>query len=147
MIVRIMVPAFLIIVSFAFCAYAQTEELAIVANSQGAPSEMAVFDMKTVFKGERQRWKDGTKIVVALMKTTTPVGSTTAKRIYKMSGNDLNKYWLALVFQGKAKTPKFFNSEDDLKSFVAQTSGAIGAINAAAVGDGNFILIDGKKVF
>lgn len=121
--------------------------LAIVSNSKGVPTEMSSSEMKTVFKGERQRWKDGTKVVIALMKTTTSSGGSTAQKIYKMSGQEMNKYWLALVFQGKAKAPKFFTSESALKEYVAETPGAIGVIGLASLGDGKSVLIDGSKSF
>jgi len=126
---------------------AEGEQLVVVSSGQGVPAEMTTTQMKTVFKGERQRWKDGTKVIIALMKTTTPVGGSTAKKIYKMSGQQLNKYWLGLVFQGKAKAPKFFTSESDLKSYVSENPGAVGVINITSLGDGKSVLIDGNKSF
>lgn len=132
---------------FVASTYPQNGELTVVSSSQGVPAEMTASEMKRVFKGERQRWKDGTKVVIALMKTTTPIGGYTSKKIYQMSGLELNKYWLGLVFQGKAKAPKFFTSESDLKSYVADTPGAIGIINSASVGDAKAVLIDGNKSF
>lgn len=127
--------------------HADDGALAIISNSKGAPEEMSISEMKDVFKGERQRWSDGTKVVIALMKTTTTIGNSTAQKLYKMSDQELNKYWLGLVFQGKAKAPKFFSSESELKDYVTETPGAIGVIGLISLGEGKSVLIDGNKSF
>lgn len=90
------------------------------------------------------RWPDGTKVIIALLKSSTPIGVSTSKKIYNMSANELNKYWLALVFQGKADAPNFFNSESELEDFVSQTNGAIGVITRPTANN-KVILIDGKR--
>ena len=124
---------------------AQETELTIVGNNQSVPSEMNLSQLKSVLRGERLRWNDGSKVVIALMKTNTSVGTNTCQKLYKMSGNELNKYFLALVFQGKVKAPTFFNSESELEYFVAQTPGAIGVLNKTVDSSLKTILVDGKK--
>ena len=95
--------------------------------------------------GEQQRWHNGTKITIALMKGNTTTGKNTSKFVYGMSSDELNKFWLALVFQGKAQAPNFFNSADDLKNFVAQNPGAIGITDQADItNDIKTIMVDGK---
>ena len=60
------------------------ETLGILGNSKGVPSSMTFVELKSVMKGEKQRWKDGTKIVIALMKTNTTLGQASAKKIYNI---------------------------------------------------------------
>ncbi|MFD1874660.1 hypothetical protein [Hymenobacter bucti] len=124
-------------------AMAQDMKLVVIANGKGAPSEMKAAQLNSVMKGEKLRWPDGTKVSIALMKSNTPIGVSTSKKVYNMSSNELNKYWLALVFQGKADAPNFFNSEAELEDFIAQTKGAIGVVNQPAASN-KTILIDGK---
>jgi hypothetical protein len=123
---------------------AQDISLSVVSNTKGAPSEIKLTALKSILKGEKQRWPDGTKITIALMKTNTPVGSSTCKKIYNMSGDELNKYWLALVFQGKSQPPVFFNSIPELEAFIVQTPGAIG-ITSQPGSNIKSMVIDGKK--
>ena len=113
---------------FVVDSQAQNEELIVIANSQGAPAEMKKSYVKKVLRGQRPRWKDGSKVKLCLMKTRTPMGTKTAKEYYNMTGRQLNKYWLALVFQGKSSPPHFFNTQEELKSYVLNNSGAIGVI-------------------
>jgi hypothetical protein len=122
---------------------AQDAPLVIVSHTKGAPAELKLNALRSILLGERQRWPDGTKITIALMKTNTPAGISTSRKIYNMSPDELNKYWLALVFQGKGTAPMFFNSAAELENFIATTPGAIGVTTAG--GAVRTLTIDGKK--
>jgi len=126
---------------------AQQGSLTVISNPKGAPSELKEPELKAVLKGERQRWHNGYKIIIALMKTNTDVGKYTSEKIYNMSADELKKYWLALVFQGKAEAPVFFNSTSELENFVAENPGAIGIVDQAPpTGGTQIVLIDGRKI-
>lgn len=129
---------------FSSLAIAQ-DNLTIIGSIESVPTEMDMSQLQAVLKGEKMRWDDGTKVKIALMKTNTPIGTSTSDKIYNMTGNELNKYFLALVFQGKVKAPTFFNSESELEAYVAQTPGAIGVLQNTANDQVKIIVIDGKK--
>jgi hypothetical protein len=132
---------------FALAGKAQTQ-LTAIGNVSGAPAEMKHSELKSVLMGETQRWKNGKRIVIALMKTTTPLGKTTSAKVYDMTADELNKYWLALVFQGKAQAPVFFTSVTELQDFVAENPGAIGIIDKPVTSaDVRAVTIDGKSSF
>src|SRR6476659_2729473 len=125
---------------------AQVSMLTVISNQNGSPSSMKFSELRSVFMGEQQRWRSGTKITIALMKTNTPAGKNTSQKIYGMSSDELNKFWLALVFQGKAQAPNFFNSAAELENFVAQNPGAIGIVDQLDANDGiKTVLVEGKK--
>lgn len=125
---------------------AQVSLLTVITNSKGSPATMKFSELKSIFMGEQQRWKSGTKITIALMKANTPAGKNTSQKIYGMSSDELNKFWLALVFQGKAQAPNFFNSAADLENFVAQNPGAIGILDQASANDDiRTVMVEGKK--
>jgi len=127
---------------------AQETSLAAIAHISGAPAEMKQSQLKAVLRGETQRWKNGKRVLIALMKTNTPLGKTTASKIYDMSGDELNKYWLSLVFQGKAQAPVFFTSVTELQNYVAQNPGAIGIVDKTiTTGEIRSLVIDGKPSF
>ena len=95
------------ILSLSSATSADEPNIMVIANEKGAPTTLTMKELKSIFQGEKQRWNDGTKISIAFMKSSTPVGSATSNKVLKMSGDQLNKFWLALVFQGKAKAPFF----------------------------------------
>ena len=134
--------------SLSFVARSQEKSLVAIGNQTGVPATLKLSELKAVMMGEQQRWKSGNRVLIALMKTTTPIGKQVAEQIYDMSGDGVNKYWLALVFQGKAQAPNFFSSVAELENFVAQNPGAIGILNKQSNSeDIKTILIDGQKSF
>ena len=127
-------------------ATAQIAGLTVISNQVGSPPSLKFSELKSIFMGEQQRWRSGTKITIALMKTNTSAGKSTSKILYGMSGDELNKFWLALVFQGKAPAPNFFNSAAELENFVAQNPGAIGILDQVGANDDiKTILVEGRR--
>ena len=136
------------IISLSSATSADEPNIMVIANEKGAPITLTMKELKSIFQGEKQRWNDGTKISIAFMKSSTPVGSATAKKVMNISGDQLNKLWLALVFQGKAKAPFFYGSASEVESYVSQNAGAIGVVEAGYQVKGvKVISIDGKKSF
>ena len=136
------------ILSLSSATSADEPNIMVIANEKGAPTTLTMKELKSIFQGEKQRWNDGTKISIAFMKSSTPVGSATSNKVLKMSGDQLNKFWLALVFQGKAKAPFFYGSASEVESYVSQNAGAIGVVEAGYQVKGvKVISIDGKKSF
>lgn len=107
------------------------DTLAAIAHQNGAPAALSFNELQSVLMGEKQRWGNGTKVVIALIKTNNTLGATISKVVFDMKPDELNKHWLALVFQGKASAPYFFNSVDELEDFVSQNPGSIGITNKA----------------
>jgi hypothetical protein len=138
----------LLLVYMGIIANGQQTSLTVISNSKGAPTEMKMAELKSVLQGEKQRWSDGTKVSIVLMKTTTPVGISTCQKIYNMSGDEVKRFWLKLSFAGKADAPIFCNSIAELESIVSQNPGAIGILDNASAASGNkTIMIDGKNSF
>ena len=108
------------ILSLSSATSADEPNIMVIANEKGAPTTLTMKELKSIFQGEKQRWNDGTKISIAIMKSSPPVGSATSNKVLKMSGDQLNKFWLALVFQGKAKAPFFYGSASEVESYVSQ---------------------------
>lgn len=104
-------------------------ELVVIGNKEGTPNEISWEELVKIMKAQRPRWVNGTKVKIALMKPKTKIGSLTAKKIYGMSSQELSKYWVAVVFEGRASAPEFFSDENDLIKYVNKTEGAIGIIS------------------
>lgn len=122
------------------------DSLILIANEEGTPDEISSKDLLKVLKGQKPKWGGGTKVRLALMKPKTKTGELTATKVYGMSPNELSKYWLAMVFQGKSSPPKFFNYESDLIKYVNKTEGAIGIISRPQEELPKIILVDGKEL-
>lgn len=132
----------------AFLAKSQDVPLTVISNQKGAPAALNFGELKSIFMGEKQRWRNGTKVVIAMMKPNTNTGKVISSKLYNMSSDEVNKFWLALVFQGKADSPVTFDNAEALENFVANNPGAIGIIPGdQPPADAQVTLIDGKKTF
>lgn len=105
-----------------------SDSLTVVVHVAQVKASMRLTDVQVIFRAERCRWPDGTRIVLALMKTSTPTGRLTAQKLYGMTPFELNRFWLGKVFRGEAQAPRSFNSEEALLKFVASTPGAVGVV-------------------
>jgi hypothetical protein len=83
---------------------AQDQAIMVIANDKGAPAAMTMKELKSVMLGEKQRWADGTKVSIAFMKANTSVGSSTAKKIMGMTGDQLKKLRSSMAVQQTSKT-------------------------------------------
>lgn len=117
----------IIIIVLLFSFRAQEDTLMVIVHEQN-DDVVTSKELGRLLKGQTVRWKNGKKVSIGLMKTSTAVGAQTAKEFYNMNADQLNKYWLSLVFQGKAKAPEFFVDPKALIQFVANHPGAIGII-------------------
>lgn len=148
---KISIKAFLLVILIGLCSWESRDllgnedetSLIVIANIEGVET-LTFNELKLIMRGEKQRWKSGVKVGLALMKASTPTGGITAEKIYHMSSNQLNKYWLAQVFQGRVQTPEFFVSEAALIEYVEQTPGAIGVVSAKKESTQK-VKIDGKS--
>ncbi|MFI5154487.1 MAG: hypothetical protein ACHQET_14215 [Chitinophagales bacterium] len=126
----------------------QDSTLVAVGNLKGVPASMKMSELKSVLKGEKQRWSDGTKVIIAMVKSTTPIGKSVSSKIYSMSGDGVRSFWAGISFAGKFDPPNVFNTLPEVETFVAQNPGAIAIIDkSSALSDVKTILIDGKKSF
>jgi hypothetical protein len=136
--------SFILSILFSFEVKAQSN-LTIIGSTGSVPAEMDMYQLQSVLRGEQIRWQDGVKVKIALMKTNTPIGTVTSEKIFEMTGNELNKHFLSLVFAGKAKAPTFFNSTSELEAYVANTPGAIGVLENTSNEQTKVVVVDGKK--
>ncbi len=107
----------------------QAKEIVIVHAENPTISE-SKKNLKKMLLGKTKKWDNGTKIVLATLST----GATHDKFIKTYAGKttkQFTNYWRKMVFSGKGKMPKSFNSEKELVAFVSEHKGAVGYIDSA----------------
>jgi ABC-type phosphate transport system substrate-binding protein len=123
------------------------QNLSVIGNNNSVPAGMSIAELKSVFKGDTKNWSNGTKIILALMKSNTAPGGLTCSKVYGTSCPEVTKYWLGKAM-GTNSAPSFYNSVGELQAFVARTPGAIGIIDLPSpVAGAHVITIDGRNSF
>ena len=136
-----------LIVSFSSSVFGQESTLhSVIINAQNPTKEITQAKLTSIMLGEHQRWADGRKVKLALIKVGLNGSDVVARKVVNMNGQAFSKHWLALIFQ-RGSTPKYFNSEDALVAYVNTTQGAIGVCSEEIAKDKSILLIDGKTKF
>ena len=99
-----------------------------------------------IMLGEQQRWSDGSKIKIALLKAGVEGADIVATKVLHMNGNEFSRHWMAQVFQGRTTSPNYFYDQTVLTTFVHANKGAIGICTEAMANDKTILLIDGNKI-
>ena len=137
-----------VLLSICLSSMAQDSTLVLIGNQTGVPQDISMKELKAVMRGERQRWASGTKVVIAMIKSTTPLGNMISEKIYSMSGDEVRGFWARISFAGKFDPPNVFNTEAEVETFVSQNPGSIAILNkVVATADVRTVLVGGKKTF
>jgi hypothetical protein len=137
-----------ILMSAMISVHAQETPLVAIGSLTGVPSDISMNELKAVFHGERQRWPDGTKVVIAMIKSTSPLGNEISKKVYSMSGDEVRGFWARISFAGKFDPPNVFNTETEVETFISQNPGSIAILEKVnTMPEVKTVLVGGKKTF
>jgi len=103
---------------------------ALIANKSLASEKIDAATLKSVFLGKKVSWDSGGRVVLAVLKNG-PVAEAFLEKAVEMSSGSFNNYWRRLAMTGGGSAPKSFETEDELKKFVASTPGAIGFLDSS----------------
>lgn len=112
-----------------FAAAAQAAPV-IIANKALEKEKLDAATVKSVFLGKKVAWDSGGRVVLAVLKSG-PVADEFLKASVDMSASGFINLWRRLAMTGNGTAPKAFDSEEDLRKFVAATPGAVGFVDAA----------------
>jgi hypothetical protein len=99
----------------------------VVGNEIGVTS-LTIAEVRAIFRGERALWSNGLRVTVVLPSNRAPYAEAFAEDILGMRPAAMQRYWLALVFQGRAEPPVAQVSVPAALLFLARTPGSIVAV-------------------
>jgi hypothetical protein len=109
--------------------FAWSQNVVYFGNEVGMTT-MTNAKMQRVFTGKETLWKNGKPVVICLPGTKSAKAQEVYTKVYNKSVKEVQKFWLSLVFQGRAKSPVFFDSEQEMVDYVKRNPGAIGVFSA-----------------
>jgi ABC-type phosphate transport system substrate-binding protein len=124
---------FVCVVLFQTATYAQKlslDGLMLIGNQTGLTS-INRKQMNGIFRGTQSIWKSKEQVIVVMPSSKAEFAEQFAASVLQMSHSALQKYWLALVFQGRANAPVFLNSSSEIIEYVKKNPGAIAVVKAA----------------
>lgn len=118
----------------------QPPELVVLANNTGI-AELDSAGLRAVFRGERSQWPSERRVTVVLPSSRAEFAGTISRMLFKSSPGGMQRFWLALVFQGRAAPPIFVDSVDEMVSYVRRTPGAIALVPRDSVSTAGPLLV------
>ena len=116
--------------SATFAQQLSLDGLMLIGNKTGLTS-INRKQMNGIFRGTQSIWKSNEEVVVVMPSSKAEFAEQFAASVLQMSHSALQKYWLALVFQGRANAPVFLNSSSEIIEYVKKNPGAIAVVKAA----------------
>ena len=99
----------------------------IIGNTVGV-AEFDSSGLRAVFRGERSAWPSSKPVTIILPSARVEFAESLARLLFRTSPSGMQRYWLALVFQGRATPPVFLDSAEEMIAYVRRTPGAIAVV-------------------
>lgn len=118
-------------------------DLLVIANEIGS-TNLTKKQVIAYAKGEKNFWPNSKKVVIVLPSAKSEIAEAVALTVYKTNSGGMQKYWLSLIFQGRADPPVFLGNDEETIRFIEKNKGAIGFISAKNKSKANDYLIEVK---
>jgi|HubBroStandDraft_5_1064220.scaffolds.fasta_scaffold645507_1 hypothetical protein len=114
----------------------------IIANKSLEKEKLDASTVKSVFLGKKVAWDTGGRVMLAVLRNGA-VADDFLKASVDMNTSGFNNLWRRLAMTGGGTAPKSFESEEELRKYVAETPGAVGFIDSANVDASVVVLTPG----
>jgi len=111
----------------------------VIGNTTGV-TELTQGQVKSYFKGKYTLWGNSKSVKVVLHSSESTQAEKMAKLIFNTSHQGVKKYWLSLVFQGRANPPIYCDSDSEVLQYVKKTPGAIGIIQVGTICPSQYVI-------
>jgi ABC-type phosphate transport system substrate-binding protein len=111
----------------AFGQGATLDGLVLIGNKTGL-SNVSRKQMNGIFRGSQSIWKTNEQVTIVMPSSKAEFSEQFSGAVLQMSHAALQKYWLALVFQGRANPPIFLNSSLEIVDYIKKNPGSIGVV-------------------
>lgn len=123
---------------------AQPGGFVLIGNRTGldSPDGKAI---RAIFRGDQTIWPTRETVTVVLPSARADFADRFAAEVLQQDRTGMQRHWLALVFQGRARTPVFLDSVAAIIDYVRNTPGAVAMIPAATPSIPRELVVDQRR--
>jgi ABC-type phosphate transport system substrate-binding protein len=99
----------------------------VVGSDLGVAS-LTAAEVRDIFRGERALWASGHAVTVVLPSARSPYVVLFAEQVMGMRRDAMQRFWMSLVFQGRAAPPVNLATAAEVLAYVERTPGAIALV-------------------
>ena len=115
--------------SYSFSQSSLPNGFMVIGHNTGI-KQMSNKEVVQIFKGKYTNWSNNVQAIIVLPSSKNENAEIISKFIFNASKDAMMKYWLSLVFQGRANPPVFLEKDDDIVEYVMSNSGAIAIVRS-----------------
>lgn len=115
---------------FVSASFVSAADILVIANKGVTSSSLSKDQLQRIYLGKLSRWENGDKVNFCLIKSD--LMENFCQQYLGQSAMNYLKHWKKLVFTGKGSMPPFYEKDEDVIQFVAETKGAMGFVSAGA---------------
>ena len=121
-------------------------DVAVIASADVPVDNLSIFEVRHIFRGEKQYWKSNLKVVLVVQPEGRHERDVMLHVVYRMSEPEYKQYWLGRIFRAEAiSAPMTAETPDSAKVLLGSVSGCITLMNADELRPGDKVLkINGK---
>ena len=122
------------------------QSLAIVVHPSNPVENLSLAELRKIFLGERIRWPNGHRVIVAMLDSGFPERDAALRQVYRMTEKGYRDHFLKGRYTGDIPVlPKTLSSPEILRKFIFNAPGAIGYLRASDVNSSvKVVSIDGR---
>lgn len=119
-----------LLIIFSIIAYTVTSQeltesnIIVIANSI-EQDNITKKELKEIFLGTADSWKNNSNVLIVLPSSKYPQKNRLTEIVMGRTHDGVRRYWLSLVFQGRANPPIYLDNNDEIINYVKQNKGSI----------------------
>lgn len=110
-------------------------EIVVVVNSSNSTTSMKSSDLRRIFLGKADSFKNGGKAVAVYQITASDSRKTFDKSFLGKTSAQMNSYWSRQMFSGNGVPPKELSGDLAVLQYISGETTAIGYIDSSAVNE------------
>jgi hypothetical protein len=125
----------------ALATAAQAKDIALVSNKSNGVTEVSMFELVKICKGQTSRWPKGKPVTLFSLNPASNEMRMVLEKVYGMSSGEVSAL-IATANHGRANHPAIVvvNSGKDLVEAVESTPGAVGLVDVYSITGGITVL-------
>ncbi len=131
---KLWIIAVIVGILFTFINPVSAEDVVIIINSDVPDTALSKEDVKKIYSGHKTKWSNNDSIVLTVIQKSE-LHKAFLKEFVKKTPSQFKMNWKHLMFSGKGKIPKTFNTIEQMVDYVAKNEGAIGYVAASSPTD------------
>lgn len=108
-------------------------QIAVIIHPGTTVENITTADLGKIYSGDMTSWPGGGKIVLVDQKSNKELSDRFYQAILNKTTGKVRQIWIKKMLQGEMSTPEAKESNESVVSFVSQTAGAIGFVEAGSV--------------